>query len=189
MTIRLNEQNRPIILQRILNHAFHEREEKLKQETKTVGKLIYDQVYSKDIQSKMAALPASFFISSSNIKIRIEGERVTTTVHFEDCLPVAYEHAYKVAGCTFERAHPLVQRVFKLHTTVESLRDVHRKKYEEVRQILYSVRTIKALIKAWPEIESFLTDFKETTPQGGALVRNLRSLNNELGLPPAGKKT
>lgn len=183
-TVRLNTRIRKIILERVLQHAFGVPEAALQADRKVFGRDVYNDVYHALVRQKMKELGDDFFKWDNDIGVTIVGVG-RVDIELGDNYPLAFEHyGYHKAVKEYAKDNELNKRFVALQKRKTALEKERESMEAEVNGVLNSVQTIGALAKAWPAAASFFSDFKPTTPQGGALARDLRKLNQSLGLPP-----
>lgn len=179
MKTRLNCNNRNVILNRAIEHAFGKREENLKKIEQAFAEDIYNDTYSPDTQAKMKALPASFFKKVSHILCRFSSD--DDNVEFSEKKIIAYKHYDSVAK-VYEDSHPLSIRYFEIKKIKKQFQQERSDAIYTTRSLLESVNTIGQLLDTWPEAEIFVSDLINKTPY--LPTHPIAKLNEMLGLTP-----
>ena len=178
-SVRLTQDMRKTILGRLMSHAFDKRLEQQRKEASHLGDDVYEDIYHRDLQKKMRALPDGFLKLTGGITVCFGGRR--SNVSFSKMRPVAECHDTYEGARSYDASHELSVR----HFETEKQGSVLREEMDRVRSLakaaLDSCTTLKNLVEAWPEAAPFVKDFAKSRPVL-ALTVTIKDLNSKLGL-------
>ena len=178
-SVRLNQQIRNTILQRMLKHAFSERLETLDKEEEALGDDIYDDIYPKEIRKKMAALPADYLPIAKYHHVAFGGQ--VTQIKWAELRRISSDlYGYHTAKA-YDAADPFSKRFFELEKHRAKLKEERERAAKAAAAALNSCTTIKKLLEVWPEAAPFVEDFT-APPAVLALTLSIKDLNAQLGL-------
>lgn len=179
---RLTEYSRARILERVLTHRFQAQRDAVEKRKLELGLKFYNDLYPKDIQKKMAALPSDFFDTNAHAHV-VFGEESGTHKHveFDKERQTSYYGRRRVQK-VYPLQHPLVVEYEQYEAADQQLNADTNALHREVYAVLRSVTTDKKLLQVWPEVAPFLRAADEPEPASLPAVQ-IVDLNLRLGLP------
>ena len=182
MSRRLTNDDRKVIRERLIDHAFSKREAALLKESNILGMQAHERIYPKKLRDAMAALPEGFLYTDDDVCVNVGGKRVeiklSARVRVRQGHTSAPDRSLSVLDDDAFGAKVLAHA-----RAVESLRDEKSRAERDIRLALLSMATVKQCIERWPEARVFVEDLEKKPST--ALAIPLRDLNKTLGLPPA----
>lgn len=182
MSRRLTNDDRKLILERLIEHAYAKREAALLETSNVLGMQAHDRIYSKKIRDTMASLPEGFLSVDNDVCVNVGGKRIelrlATSVRVRQGYTAHSERSLSLLG---DDAFGL--KVVAHAKAIETLRDEKNTAERNIRLALSAMSTVKACIERWPEARTFVEDLEKKPVM--ALAIPLRDLNKTLGLPPA----
>ena len=181
-SVRLTLDMRQKILNRLLEHAFGVRLKELREDDESFGLAVYEDVYDVLTRRRMKAFPEGFFKLQCHIQVSFGGQQYR--VCWKGLRPTAAAHEYDRAK-SYVAGDPLSQRRDELEKRRSRLREEQDRSRSQIKSVLASCSTIRQLVEIWPEASSFVEDFVASGPAAvTALALPIKSLNEQLGLPP-----
>lgn len=182
MSRRLTNDDRKVIRERLLAHAFGQRAAELLKEEHVLAAAAYDRVYSKKIRDAMAALPPGFVAEEGGIYATVAGRRCS--LKFGEPRRVRSGYAGNIPDKCFNvLADDALGAKILAHANAEkALNEEREKAAMAVRAALSAMVTVKQCLERWPEVRTFVADLEKKPST--ALAIPLRNLNKMLGLPP-----
>jgi hypothetical protein len=177
-SVRLNQNMRDAILQRMLDHAFGARSAEIVKLKREFAGDVYDEVYPPKTRAILRRVPAGFLPTTSGFQVIFAGQY--TTVHWGEERPAAEKDLHRAVG-TYSAEHSFSVRHFEIEKTEARLREERGRALGAARAALRSCTTVKQLVEVWPEAAPFVKAFT-APPQQKALTLNIESLNKQLGL-------
>lgn len=198
---RLRVSDREHIVKRLLCHAFEARVIAHARARHDHAMKVYRDIFTEDEIDRMYALPPGWLNTTDDVRARIAGS--DNTMHFggtwdlgpelRKCLSnsdvlknnvsMRYPHnMINRIGKVYDANHPLAEQYEDLqreHSQLHELILTARKKAEAT---VNSYTTVKALIKAWPDVEPFIKPSKPITSFPVPVIP-IAELNNLLSLP------
>jgi hypothetical protein len=118
----------------------------------------------------------------SHINVAFGGQQ--DRVVWKGLLPIASKHEFDRAA-SYAPDHPLSQRRDVLEKLRSALRADKDRASSQIKGVLSSCSTLRQFVEIWPEAASFVKDFEQAGPAAvTALALPIKSLNEQLGLPP-----
>ena len=183
-SVRLTENMRRNVRERLLTHAFGKRQQELRADDEIFGGDVYETVYDALVRRRMKSMPEGFFRLASYLKVAFGGQQ--DQVVWRGLRPIASKHEYDRAA-SYVADHPLSQRSDALEKRRRDLKTDREAAYQKIKAVLASCSTLRQLVEIWPEAEPFVRDFQVSGPAAvTALALPIKSLNEQLGLPPGG---
>ena len=179
-SVRLNLQVRAKILQRLLAHAFGERDKKLNADKEALGHDVYNDLYPTDLRKKMSALPDGFLPESRSQSVAFAGQ--VTVVVWHELRRIADSRSSYHPTKAYDSDHVFTKRFFGLERESSRLKEERAKAESAARAVLNSCSTLKKLLEIWPEAAPFASDFT-APPAVRALTLSIKDLNVQLRLP------
>jgi hypothetical protein len=181
-SVRLTVEMRNMILGRLLQHTFGERQEAIRKDELAFGRDVYDDVYDPLMRRRMRSLPDGFLHKSTGLYVTFGGQH--DKVDFGELRNVAARHESCGVAISYPADDPLTARHADLNNRRRRLKEERDGARSQAKAVLYNVSTLKKRLEVWPEVSSFVKDL-----QGSAapteLALPIKSLNEILGLPPA----
>lgn len=184
-------------------------ENEVNEQRKTVKKLGYEAIFTKEQIKRMEELPAGWLPKTYSLRVRVEDAKdsenwTDTTVEFGDShdketwrvVPWKYslatsqpafatiiksDHPYAVA---FNEYKAKARELDELRKSINESRLALRRK---ALTIIESVTTIKRLLEIWPQVHEFLPEIV-SGPSGGVPAQLIEEINEEFGLDKAAPK-
>ena len=183
MSRRLTNDDRKLIRERILEHAFSKRAKALAAEENALADAAYDRIYSKKVRDAMAALPRGFLVEDEEIYANVAGRRfcLKLTEPRRARAGYALNNSDKCFNVLADDA--LGMKILAHGDAKKALQAEREKALSSIRAALASMSTVKQCIERWPEIRAFVEDLEKKPVT--ALAIPLRDLNRTLGLPPS----
>lgn len=175
---KLTNSMRDAIVQRVLDHAFGDRERALKETEHRLAAKAYDRLHPKKIREAMAALPRDYLPMDDSIIVSVSGCRHRLRLPEHRPAPSGYD-ARRLSLMSDDK---LSIEITKFASDHEALENERREAEKNARAVLDSVTTLARLVQVWPEVEVFAADL-ETKPVVALAVR-MDDLNAALRLPP-----
>ena len=182
--VQLNQHMRDVILEKMLDHAFGERQRELDEAKMALAGDIYDDVYSDDMKRLMWKMPAGFLPTATGFQVIFAGQY--TTVSWREERRAAEEHFHKAVR-TYPATDDLSKRHFELEKQDARLREDRARAKGAARAALNSCATTRQLVEIWPEAAPFVTSVAIPAQQR-ALTLSIGDLNRQLNLSPAATK-
>lgn len=195
---RITNADRDAIRIKILEHAFGKQlETQLKAET-DFAYAIYEEVLGEDLETART-MSKDWFIESTQIMLRFGVD--IHSLNFSFGLSNGYDWTMVIGRPTQDVRHivpykrqnhvlrsfdyddPHTQTFLALREAKDKLGTQIRARSKEIVSVLARFNTAEKLVKAWPEIETFLKPYlvKDTPPP---LPVKLEDINQLLDLPP-----
>lgn len=174
---RLTNDIRDRIIRRLIEHRFSEHEKELEKHQHAFGLAVYEDLYSPEIQTAMAALPIGFFLLREYVDCQFGHDY--ETIYFGCSKPIAAVH-HICAAKIYETTAPIAKQFFKLKEEKDELRNKKDVARETARSILYSVHTVEKLLQTWPECKPFVEVSNRPEPLLPALP--IAEVNTMFGL-------
>ncbi len=153
MAVRLTKLIREQILNALLKHSFEAREKGLKERKQAFAKEIYNDIYPPKVRAAMAALPAGFLPTDNDLTVSFEGGGCPRA-DFGERLPIAKAHEYN-ATKAYPPEPPFTARFIPLDREEKDLKREKDEAKNNAKAVLERGTTVKKLIDAWPEVETF----------------------------------
>jgi hypothetical protein len=181
-TVRLNDNVRRKILERLATHSFGKRRESVRKEQSELGDAVYDVLYPKDVKRQMRKLPEGFLEKYDHVQVSFAG--TVDHVSFTEPRLLAARHTeFGATAFYFADDHPLTQRHADLVKVKEDLAREEEDALRQARAVVNHSYTVKQLLAAWPECRPFVDDFLESdSPEALALAIPVAELNRRFGL-------
>ncbi len=153
--MRLRQGDKDEIARRFVAAQTAEKAEDLKRKVEEAGRAIYDELVSEKYRPLVAKLPASFFLSGSEISAKLHGERWSQRVLLGETRRIPESLHYgggeevsaEASGCYRE---------------AEKARSDYEEKIKALRlacdRTLRNISTLKRLEEVWPEGAAFAPD-------------------------------
>lgn len=174
---RLRNDDRDLVVRRLLIHAFREPADDLIRDMRSHALGVYQDLYTAGSRDKMSALPEGWLPTANNVEVRF-GSSSYLHLRFDGTTNIGGS-VHKV--CTKREALFLrmlsrhIRRCAKVYDDDHALsstwrglvarRDALKKSIEEAegraRAILNSVTTTNRLVEVWPEVKPYLDQPRE----------------------------
>jgi hypothetical protein len=205
---RLTNDIRKSIAEKAMHSAFSAQADALTDRRAAFGLQVYTVAFGR-IEKQLNDMPEGFFPTVNSIHARFQGQQDTFTFNgrpqsmctveawvYPGREPVyrrvPYERYARYNSCAevempFTDGHPLIAARETLNADCSKFKEELIKAYVKIEATLNSFNSIKALIKAWPEVEELLP------PQPKKEIANLPAtiftdLNTLIGLPSPKEK-
>ena len=168
---RLTKEQKGVIINKVLNKTFADRQAALTEGFKTLGDSIWQSLYGK-AAAALATIPTSFLSLGISVPVHFDGngrfsyDHVSMTTDRPVPSAVARGHA---AAASYEHDEPFAIEHKRLTAVKEQLGKDRELLRRNLDGLFYSINTRKQALAAWPEGEPFL-------PADVPVVKNLPAL-------------
>jgi len=196
---RLRDDDYRTITKSIIAMTYTEKMTHLRDQSRTLASDTYDDLYPKKIQAKMKRLPKGWLPKSNKFAVVFGDSSRYVQLRFDGALEFNYgapklklpEGVVKLfadtdmtgAIKTYLDTDDLTCRYVALIDARDELIKDIQKDTHSVNQTLRKCTTAQSLIRAWPEIESFVTD--QCNLETNLPTISTEELNSRLGLKSA----
>lgn len=185
--MRLNQQHHREIWQKVLDHAFGKRQEKLTADKWDLGDDVYADLYSESVRAHMYELPDGFLTETDSLYVSVGGQR--HQILFSNLRRVAESHYNVYEGAkSYSANHAFSSRFAALDRESRKFREEIDHRRAEVMAVLRSCATTRQLLARWPEVAPFVSAVVPVSVKKEERALSVVDLNLKLGLMPA-KKT
>jgi hypothetical protein len=190
----------------IIKRAFKEQQEELKKEEGQIAQAVYDDLYSPDMQEKMAALPEDFFTRVHNIEIHILGAENIPNSKGNDPHQIGAHHTFildfpesRLAASVHGHNNRIQGRHLPRYTSKNKPEMIERfrawqeackahdkaadKLRDQIKEMMARCASLDQLLKEWPELADILQDIQQQEEEV-SIVALRQSLNEAIGLEP-----
>lgn len=199
VSLRLTNENREDILNKLIHDTFSERDEKLEKERFDIAYKIYKKIYTPSTIKKIDALPKGWLKKSASMEIYIPGENYPINFSFgyqekEKRTPIKKRFLDKEYSSyistpsiqfTMEKNSEIIETIRTYLDNKETLNDERRKARNSASGTLYRITTLKSLLDNWPEIKPFIPQYilDKAQTSGTAVSLPREELNKIFDLP------
>lgn len=184
MSIRITEDMRRALLQRLIDHRFGRESKALKRTEHDLAVAFYKAIYDAPTRKAMDALQEGWLPTTHRIRFKLHGRggnelSAMSPVRITFLDQGMYLHISKRA----EGA--LRERLEQLRTQQSDLSKRQRELSDKTRTALAGFTTISRLVKAWPEVKPFVTQLGFDDPAKALPAVIPQGLNESLGIAAA----
>lgn len=201
-TFRLTTTVRETLQERLIDHRFKERGRKLHERVARLAQACYARQYRSKVEpgttklDLIASLPSGWLPEEDSLRVQFAGTRFVE-LHFDGRFPGDYGGGLKTeepkrrfpqedanqCRLAVDAAHKLSETWDELSADIKLYREEKKLLEKEVEGVLGSVTTTGALVKAWPEVATFIKDLAPVA-RPALPAPLIRSLNERLGIKP-----
>lgn len=184
-SVKLTGTMRDEILAKLLDHAFGDKERKLKEREAALAEKVYCDLYTPDERSAMEKVPEGWLPTVNHVTAKMgRDEDYFKRFTLGRNVRVPYKDYH---GCkkVYEDTHPLAVEYQSLHAESEALKKDKEEIKRRAKATLGSVTMSGKLKALWPEISTFVEAIERR--YGGSYhvpSTTIVELNNKLNLPP-----
>lgn len=172
---QLTQLDRSSIEKAMLEQRFCQDHERLVARCHAHGVKAYERVFTQNERAKMEGLPAGWLPETRHLEIQFGAE--VDQVEMATPMRVPYEKKGAIV-LVLDANDPLAMEHEEILRDIDSLDELESRTRTQIKAVLYSVTSLAALLKAWPEAEPFCTflreDFHLPAPPIADLNRLLR---------------
>ena len=191
MSIRLNNDMRKEIVDKIIGDRFLVHKKELIERRAKLATRLYNKRYSTKERALMDSLPKGYLPTDDDISATIAGSYIRYNfngVEYHDyskkIKPIMQRFPYKhLSGCkiVIDANDPIAKAHAQIERSEQQIEEDERKLRNEVRGVLESCTTVGKLLTVWPEVEPFVKDIAPT-PRTNVPAPYVADLNTKLGL-------
>jgi hypothetical protein len=184
MSIRITENMRIAITQRLLDHRFDKEHKALKQRENDLALKFYRAIYSAPARKAMEAVPPGWMPTTHRIRISVNGNY--SVLHTADAVPVPFTDQQQIHPINKIKGGEALAEALDAHLRAAAGYERERKAVrDKTNGALAGFGTIASLLKAWPEVKPFVDQlgFNESAKSLPAAIP--ADLNTSLGLATA----
>lgn len=187
MTIRLTQDMRFAIKERLLEHRFGKQEARNKKAELALAKRICDLRYSPAIRAQMAEVPAGWLVGISQVHVRdANGFRQMPLAHPEPIQASDMGQWIDLTALKGAAAASAASALSKHEQAKKELSAERRAVGNKTAATLAGFSTLAALLKAWPEIMPFTDKLGYDAEKKSLPALIPEGLNESLDLPVKG---
>lgn len=191
---RLTNYIRDRIRQALIKRTFDPRKKELTETEHALGRAVYNDLYSAEVQMQMHRMPEGFLPTACGVQVKFGDSFVQVNWDSADAARriaarrIADKHDIRgrAAAKVYEPDHQLTKEFQKLQQLHKQFDDEMYEARRQINSLLGSCTTVEKLIRTWPEVEEFAKPFlgKDAGVPSTALAIPIADLNKILGLPP-----
>jgi len=153
--IRLTEERRTLIRNRVITSAFAARDAEVAAEKTALGDMVYDSLYSGPLKQKMEALPAGYLPDTSGLRVQFGASSTGYVyVNFSSQRRVSNNHSRHTAA-NYENDDAKTIAFYATQLKEQAIEKEKHALRNKVSSLLASVNTVKKLNEVWPESAEF----------------------------------
>lgn len=183
-SIRLTNQVRDELIGKLLDNAFGEKANQIKEWRFDFSEKVYNDIYDKKTREAMLALPDGWLAEKTEFHVQFGGDsRGYCERMLREPKRFLAKHS-RGAIKVFDVSHKLTIEHGKIDVAIEDLRQERRTAEQQARAVIYSCTTTAHLKSTWPEIADEVVQFepKGETDKANAIIPVMEGLNERLGL-------
>ena len=179
--MNLTNDRRDRIIRLLLEHTFDAESLELQNARSKIGPKIYNTVFSAANRKKMKALPAGWLRQGDSIRANLAQD--FETFDLPERLPFPHSTGRHDCAISLDGGHPITEEFRSWKAATEDLRKRKNEAQSAARATIYSHRTVKQLLDAWPDIEPFVKQVCNLDKGRDVPVIPVSNLNKTFKLP------